>query len=167
MRQILILFVCLAASLSASAATGLRGIVVDSQTSQPVADANVLLSDQAILVVTDATGSFTISNAQVGSDVLQIIANGYSDQYMDVEIVAGTVRDLGQIKITPTGYDDESFNANTDYIFDEMDLMDDDSSSPCISVCAAITPRCKRDTSTEWNSTMSAAAASTGPAWAA
>ena len=133
MRQILILFVCLAASLSASAATGLRGIVVDSQTSQPVADANVLLSDQAILVVTDATGSFTISNAQVGSDVLQIIANGYSDQYMDVEIVAGTVRDLGQIKITPTGYDDESFNANTDYIFDEMDLMDDDSSNQSVA----------------------------------
>lgn len=133
MRQILILFVCLAASLSASAATGLRGIVVDSQTSQPVADANVLLSDQAILVVTDATGSFTISNAQVGSDVLQIIANGYSDQYLDVEIVAGTVRDLGQIKITPTGYDDESFNANTDYIFDEMDLMDDDSSNQSVA----------------------------------
>ena len=105
-------------SLPALAATGLRGVIVDSQTSQPVADANVMLSDQAILVITDATGSFTISNAQVGTDVLQIIANGYADAYIDVDIMGGTVRDLGVIKLTPSGYDDNTFNSGTDYIFD-------------------------------------------------
>lgn len=47
MKQRLILLLCLAMSLPALAATGVRGVIVDSQNSQPVADANVMLSDQA------------------------------------------------------------------------------------------------------------------------
>lgn len=133
MKQRLILILCLALSLPALAATGVRGVIVDGTTSRPVANANVLLSDQAILVITDDTGSFSISNAQVGKDVLQIIATGYEDSYTDVNIVGGMVLDLGTISLTPSGYDDNTFNNNTDYIFDEMDLLDDDSSNQSVA----------------------------------
>lgn len=133
MKQRLIILLCLVMSLPALAATGLRGVVVDGATSQPVGNANVMLSDQAILVVTDDQGSFTISNAQVGKDVLQIIANGYEDAYIDVDIVGGTVRDLGTIKLTVDGSMTNDFAAGSDYIFDEMDLLDDDSSNQSVA----------------------------------
>lgn len=140
MKQRLILLLCLVLSLPALAATGLRGVIVDSSTSHPVANANVMLTDQAILVITDATGSFTISNAQTGKDVLQIIANGYADAYVDVDIVAGTVRDLGNIALTPGGYDDDnSFDNSSDYIFDEMELLDDDSSNQSVATIQGAT----------------------------
>jgi len=133
MKQRLILLLCLALSLPALAATGVRGVIVDGTTSRPVANANVLLSDQAILVITDDTGSFTISNAQPGKDVLQIIATGYEDGYADVEIVAGMVRDLGNIPLAPAANDDNTFSSNTDNIFDDLDLLDDDSSNQSVA----------------------------------
>ena len=133
MRQKLILLLLLAISLPSLAATGLRGTIVNASTNQPVDGANVMLSDQGILVVTDASGSFTISNAQVGKDVLQIIANGFEDTFIDVEIVAGLVRDLGTITLKEDGFLTNDFNNNTDYVFDEFELLDDDSSNQSVA----------------------------------
>lgn len=133
MKHRLLILLCLAFSLPALAATGLRGIVTNGANNQPVGDASVLLQDQGILVVTDANGSFTISNAQVGTDVLKIMANGYEDTFVDVSIVGGRVEDLGTIKLSESGYTSDSFNAGTDYIFDEMELLDDDSSNQSVA----------------------------------
>ena len=75
MKHRLLILLCLAFSLPALAATGLRGIVTNGANNQPVGDASVLLQDQGILVVTDANGSFTISNSQEGTVVIKNMAN--------------------------------------------------------------------------------------------
>lgn len=133
MKQRLLIILCLAFSLPSLAATGLRGVVRNSATSQPVENASVLLQDQGILVVTDANGSFTISNAQTGTDVLKVMAYGFDDAYIDVNIIAGQTRELAPIDLKAAGYMNESLNSATDYIFDEMELLDDDSSNQSIA----------------------------------
>lgn len=138
MKQKLMILLCLLCAVPAFAATGLKGTVVDAATKQPVGNANVLLSDQGILVVTDAGGHFTISNAQVGTDVLEIIATGFSDFYQDVNITGGMVRDLGEIKLNRAAFDTNNFQ-NTDAIFDEMELLDEDSSNQSIATIQGAT----------------------------
>lgn len=137
MRNKLIILLCLAFALPSLAATGLKGTVVDATTSQPVANANVMLRDQGILVITDANGGFSITNAQVGTDVLEIIANGYADYYQDVEITGGMVRNLDVIKLAPSGFDAENFD--TDQLFDELQVMDEESSNQSIGTIQGAT----------------------------
>lgn len=137
MKHRLILLLCLAFALPSMAATGLKGTVVDATTSKPVANANVMLRDQGILVITDEGGSFSITNAQVGTDVLEIIANGYADYYQDVDITGGMMRDLALIKLTPAGYDTNDFNS--DPLFDELQIMDDESSNQSIGTIQGAT----------------------------
>lgn len=105
--------------------TGVKATLVNAQTGQPVVDANVMLSDQAIFVTTGADGSFTISNAQPGKDVLQVIAYLYEDAFFDVDIKAGLVTNLGTLKLIPSGYDTSEFNS-ADFLFDESQIMDED-----------------------------------------
>ena len=137
MKQKFILLLCLAFALPSMAATGLKGIVVDATTSKPIANANVLLRDQGLFVITDAGGGFTISNAQVGTDVLEIIANGYTDYYQDVEIVGGLEKNLGEIKMSPAGYSTNDFGS--DLIFDELQILDDESSNQSIGTIQGAT----------------------------
>lgn len=137
MRQKLILLLCLAFALPSLAATGIKGIVVDASSSQPVANANVMLRDQGILVITDASGVFSISNAQVGTDVIEIIAKGYADFYQDVEIVGGTVRNLGEIRLSKSDYSGNDFDP--DLIFDELQILDDESSNQSIGTIQGAT----------------------------
>lgn len=137
MRQKLILLLCLAFALPSLAATGLKGTVVDASTSQPVANANVMLRDQGILVITDAQGVFTISNAQVGTDVIEVIANGYTDFYQDVEIVGGMVKNIGELRLTASDYDTNDFDP--DLVFDELQILDDESSNQSIGTIQGAT----------------------------
>ena len=119
----LLMLLCLA--LPGLAATGLKGTLVDAQNGRPVADANILLSDQGIFVTSSADGSFIISNAQVGKDVLEVIASGYNDLYLDVDIVDGMVRDLGQVKLSPAGFDAPEEDSDS-YLFEEQEILDDE-----------------------------------------
>ena len=68
----LLLMLCMA--LPSLAATGLTGTLVDARTGKAIADANILLRDQAIFVTSGSDGTFKISNAAPGPDMLQIIA---------------------------------------------------------------------------------------------
>lgn len=137
MKRKLIILLCLAFALPSLAATGLKGTVVDATTSQPVVNANVMLRDQGILVITDGEGSFSISNANVGNDVLEIIANGYTDYSQDVELTGGMVRNLGVIKLVAESYNEESYNS--DQLFDELQIMDDESSNQSIGTIQGAT----------------------------
>ncbi|MDE6804092.1 MAG: carboxypeptidase-like regulatory domain-containing protein, partial [Muribaculaceae bacterium] len=110
---------------SAFAATGLKGTVVDASTGRPIADANLLMRDQGVFVMTDAEGTFTISQAAPGPDVLQIVAFGYEDLYVDVEIIDGMVRDLGRLSMRESGFDAALLNSDN-FIFDEEQIADDD-----------------------------------------
>lgn len=105
--------------------TGLKGTVVDAQTGAPVGGANILLADQAIFVQAGSDGVFTISNCAPGTDVLEIIASGYEDAYIDVTINDGMMRNLGELKLTPSGFDSSQLNSDS-FLFDEQDLLDDE-----------------------------------------
>ena len=97
-RLSLLMLLCMA--LPSLAATGLTGTLVDASTGKGLADANVLLRDQAIFVTTGSDGTFTISNAAPGTDVLEIIANGYADAWQDVTIVKDMVKNIGCLLYT-------------------------------------------------------------------
>lgn len=111
--------------LPALADTGLKGTVVDTQTGKPVADANILLRDQAIFVVTGSDGCFTISNAAPGTDVLEIIASGFEDSFRDLYIAEGIMNNLGEIRLTPAGFEASALDSDN-FLFTEEDLLDDE-----------------------------------------
>ncbi|MBS7348442.1 MAG: carboxypeptidase regulatory-like domain-containing protein, partial [Muribaculaceae bacterium] len=95
MRIKLTLLTLLCIAMTALADTGVKGIVVDSRTGKPVADANVLLRERAIFVVTGSDGVFTISNTSPGEDVIDIIASGYEDASQDVVLKENIVLNIG------------------------------------------------------------------------
>lgn len=119
----LMILLCLVAPTLAD--TGLKGTVIDAQTGKAVSDANILLRDQAIFVVSGQDGVFTISNAAPGTDVLEIIASGYEDAYVDVTLTDGMTRNLGDIKMTPAGFTASPLDSD-DFLFDEEELLDDE-----------------------------------------
>lgn len=125
MRQYLTILMMLLVTLPGLAATGLSGTVVDARTGKAVADANVLLRDQAIFVTTASDGTFRIANAAPGPDMLQIIAFGYEDLNVDVEIKEGLIHNLGNLRLEVSGYDGEWLNSD-EFIYDEEQIADDE-----------------------------------------
>lgn len=122
-RLSLLMLLCMA--LPSLAATGLTGTLVDASTGKAVADANVLLRDQAIFVTTGSDGTFTISNAAPGTDVLEIIANGYADVWQDVTIVKDMVKNIGEIRLQPAGFDGATPDSDQ-FLFNEDEILDDE-----------------------------------------
>lgn len=125
MRLKLSILMLLCTVIPSLAATGLKGTVVDAASGKPIADANVLLRDQAIFVTTTTDGSFSISKAAPGPDMLQIVAFGYEDLYIDVEISEGLVKDLGEIRMAESSYDGAFLNSD-EFIFDEEAIAEDE-----------------------------------------
>ena len=125
MRIKLSLLLLLACVVPGLAQTGLKGILVDAQSGKPIADANVLLQDQQIFVMSGSDGSFQITNAQSGTDVLHVIAFGYDDLYLDVDIIKDMVKNLGNIPMAVSGYDTSLLDSEN-YIFDEEQINADD-----------------------------------------
>ena len=123
----LLLMLCMA--MPALAATGLKGILVDARTGKAIADANIMLLDQAIFVISGSDGSFTISNAHAGSDNLQIIAYGYADYNQKVTITDGVVKNLGDIKLTPSA---QSMLDNYEFVQDENEMLDDEGNGQAV-----------------------------------
>lgn len=138
MKKIVATLCLLACMLPTLAATGLKGVLKDAQTQRPVGNASVLLSDQGILVISDASGSFSISNAQPGSDVLQVIADGYQDLYVDVNILAGSVTNMGDLELAPGGFQSTDFG-DRDVFFEDMNLLDEENSSQSIATIQGAT----------------------------
>ncbi len=122
-RLSLLMLLCMA--LPSLAATGLTGTLVDASTGKAVADANVLLRDQAIFVTTGSDGTFTISNASPGTDVLEIIANGYADAWQDVTIVKDMVKNIGEIRLQPAGFEGATPDSDQ-FLFNEDEILDDE-----------------------------------------
>lgn len=138
MRIQLTILMLFATLLPGLAATGVKGTLLDGSTGAPVADANVLLSNQGILVTSGSDGVFTISNAQVGKDVLEIIASGYEDAYIDVDIVDGMVKNLGDIKLTTAGFDASAIDSDN-FLFNEEELLDDEGLSQSVGTIQGAT----------------------------
>ena len=138
MRIKLTLMMLLAAVLPGLAQTGVRGVLVDGQSGRPIANANILLTDQEIFVMSGADGSFQITNAQSGTDVLHVIAFGFDDLYYDVDIIRDMVRDLGELKMAVSGYDTSLLDSEN-FIFDEEQINADDGASQSVGTIQGAT----------------------------
>lgn len=138
MRIKLSLLLMLFVSLPSLAATGLTGTLVDARTGKAVADANIILRNQAIFVTSGTDGTFSISNAAPGADVLEIIANGYVDAWQDVTIVDGMVKNLGEIKLQISGFDNTTPDSDA-FLFDEEDILDDEGMSQSVGTIQGAT----------------------------
>ncbi len=131
MRLKLNLLLMLCCVLPSFAATGIKGVVVDDHNGSPIADANIMLRDQGILVISGPDGSFSISDAQAGNDAIQIIANGYLDFEQEVQIVSGIVTNVGELRLSKSSFDASSLNSD-DFVFDESQLLDDEGGNQSI-----------------------------------
>ncbi len=120
----LLIGLMLTVASGAWAETGLRGRVVTPE-GRPIGDANVLLRDQERFVITNADGTFTITDLAGGADVLNIVAFGYEDAYRDVMIRFDSMVDVGDIRMEVSGYDGDLLNSDS-FIFDEEQIADDD-----------------------------------------
>ena len=101
MRMKLTLLLSLLLCVPALAQTGLRGVVIDSKSGQPVAGATIMLDDQGTSATSQADGSFVL-DAQAGSDRLLVLTYGYTDYVQPVTVAAGQISDLGTIKLKPS-----------------------------------------------------------------
>ena len=134
MRLKLFLLLLLTAVLpSLAQSTGVAGTVVDSNTGAPVAGASVMLDNQGLYATTDPSGAFTISNAQAGTDLLVIVAYGYQDVNMPVNMVAGRVDNLGNIKMLASNLNDVFYEEQNDMLFDQALLDDEEGSAQSIA----------------------------------
>ena len=78
--------------------TGIKGIVVDSKTGVPVQGATVMLDGQGASATSTLDGSFVITDATAGSDVVLVFSYGYKDWSQDVVIESNRIVDVGTIR---------------------------------------------------------------------
>ncbi len=126
MRKTLsLLLLLLVSGLPLLAATGVKGTLVDAQTGTPVAGATIVLQESNSVVASGADGTFQISNAAPGPELLKIFASGYTDTYQDVTLIEGMVKNVGEIALTPSGFVASNLNSD-DFLFDEQELLEDE-----------------------------------------
>ncbi len=134
MRFKLFLLLLLTAALPALAQkTGITGTVVDSDTGSPVAGATVILDNQGISATTDASGSFSISNAKPGSESITFIAYGYNDLLLKVDIITGIIDNLGFVKMQNTDLNTTFYEEQNDMLFDQAVLEDEEGNAQTIA----------------------------------
>ena len=130
MRLTLHLLLLLCGLLPAAAATGVQGTLVDAITGAPVADANVLLANGGQFVTSTSDGHFQMSDCTPGQDQLRIVAFGYKDMEINVDIKKGLVVDLGTLRLQ-RDLTNQTLNSD-DYVFDESQVLEDEGHSQSI-----------------------------------
>lgn len=111
---------------------GLRGVVIDSTTGNPVEGALVMISNQGTTVVTGPTGEFIFPSAKPGSDILSIAAYGYTDFLQPVTITENT--DLGTLRIVTSQTPAQDFgDMRQEMVFDEAVLEDEEGNSQSVA----------------------------------
>ena len=134
MRLKLFLLLLLTAVIpSLAQTTGVAGTVVDSNTGVPVSGATVMLDNQGLQATTDPSGEFRISTAKAGDDLLVIVAYGYQDVTMNVNIVNGVVDNLGIIKMLDSNLNNVFYEDQNDMLFDQNLLEDEVGSAQSIA----------------------------------
>lgn len=134
MRIKLFLLLLLTATLPLLAqSTGVAGTVVDAYTGAPISGATVMLNTQGAFVTTGPSGDFTISNAKAGSDVVIVAVYGYNDLTRPVEITAGMINRLGELKLVNSDLNTIYYEDQQDMYFDQAALDDEESSAQSIS----------------------------------
>lgn len=111
-------------------AADVTGTVVDAKTGDPIADANILLGNQAKFVTSDSEGRFVFTDVKQGTETLRIVAYGFNDVERQINIPAAGLK-LGTIQMDPSDYDAILINSD-DFTFDESQVIDDEGSSQAI-----------------------------------
>ena len=97
-RVCLALSMLLAGSALAQAQTGrITGTVVDSSTSQPIANARVAVVGTTILTGTDTDGRFTINNAPLGAQTVRFTRIGFAPVTRSVTVGAGATASINVV----------------------------------------------------------------------
>ena len=144
MRLKLFLLLALFATLPLLAQqAGVRGVVLDAKSGQPVAGATVMLDNQGNAVSTEVDGSFVIDDAVPGSDQLLVLAYGYKDWSTMVTIVSNMVENLGTIQIEPVSFESaqalEFRNAVADMALTESQLEDEEGNTQEVALLSGAT----------------------------
>lgn len=135
MRLKLFLLLLSATISMAAHNAGFAGKVVDAETGSPIADASVMLRDHGVYTTTNSYGEFSMGyhTGETGKDVLVIIAYGYRDAAVDVDLNGSFLEDLGQIKMTSSDLDSELFYGDqADLLIDQSQLEDEDEGTQAI-----------------------------------
>ncbi|MCH5345962.1 MAG: TonB-dependent receptor [Muribaculaceae bacterium] len=125
MRLKLFLFILLAVALPTLAQkAGVVGKVVDATTGSPIAGATVILDDRGIEATTDPAGSFSLT-AEPGTDMLIVLAYGYNDATMTIEIPASGLYEAGTIKLQDSSMA-SNFQEDMQEIYYDESLLDEE-----------------------------------------
>lgn len=126
MKRILVFFILICLCLHVQAQQfSYKGIILETGTNRPVADAKIQAGDAAKTATSMADGTFEISVTQ-GKQFVTIVADGY--QPYEAEIDFGNIFDLGTIRLQRV----YNLNQEIDYIT-EIELDDDISSTQTTS----------------------------------
>lgn len=110
----------------AQTATGITGKVVDSKTQKPLQNVVATIQNTNLTQLSDAAGKFTFSDIATGNQLLQIKTQGYKEQLLQIEVVAGKVLDLGTVVLEEDQTEEQQLSLIT---ITENDLGDDNSGS--------------------------------------
>lgn len=120
------LFVMQVCFVFAQTATGISGKVVDSKTQKPLQNVVATILNSTLMQTTDATGRFSFDSVEAGKQLLQIRTQGYKDQLIQIDVVAGKILDIGLVVLEEDQTQEQQLSLIT---ITENDLGDDNSGS--------------------------------------
>jgi hypothetical protein len=106
--------------------TIISGKIIDSKTQEPIENVVVSFQNTNFTQLTDANGKFSFEELITGEQLLLIKSEGYKEQLLQIEIVAGTPLDLDTIALELDVTQERQLALIT---ISENDLEDDNSSS--------------------------------------
>ncbi|WP_299004576.1 TonB-dependent receptor [uncultured Tenacibaculum sp.] len=109
---------------SLNAQNVVKGIVINSDSENPMQDVSVSVKTANVSSVTDVSGAFTLTGLQDGRQIVTVSLNGYETQNFPVELSGKTV-DLGTIFM----YEDLSEDQDLSTITITDDELNDDTSA--------------------------------------
>ena len=144
MRLKLFLLLALFATLPLLAQqTGVRGVVIDAKSGEPIVGATVMLDNQGNAATTGSDGVFIIDDAVTGNDQLLVLAYGYKDWSGDVTIAPGVVENMGTIQVEPVSFESaqslEFRNALADMALSESQLEDEEGNTQEVALLSGAT----------------------------
>ena len=114
----------------AQASSGVTGKVIDSKSQKALQNVVASIQNTNLTSLTDVTGSFTIKDVGVGTQLLRISSTGFKDQLLAIEIINGEIIDLGIVVLEEDITTEQQLSLVT---LTENDLGDDNSGSESTS----------------------------------
>ncbi len=110
--------------------TGISGKVIDAKTQKPLQNVVASIQNTNLTQITNSQGKFSFNDVPEGKQLLQVKSQGYKDQLLQIDIVAGKMLDLGVVVLDEDIT--EELKASTINI-SESELGDDNSGSESTS----------------------------------